>query len=151
MVISQLLSYSHVVDVRWWTPRSRRPDNFDRKAYAHCPLVHKVPLVIEWLGPSDKFDIVHFCNVIIAKLIQTLYPGGAIPRRRKFALHLFIARPPNSAGATELIDGKKSFDYWIRHILRMHRHSTSIFLECWKQSSKMIRGEQLISSNRKCI
>jgi histone-lysine N-methyltransferase SETMAR len=59
------------------------------------------------LGSGEKFNTTYFCDVIIAKLVQALYPRGTVPRRRKFSLHLDNARPHNSAEATEFIDGKK--------------------------------------------
>jgi hypothetical protein len=46
--------------------------------------------------------------VIIVKLVQVLSPGSAVPRERKFSFHLGNARPHNSIGATEFIDGEKS-------------------------------------------
>jgi hypothetical protein len=58
----------------------------------------KGPLVIEWLAPGDKFNRTYFCDVTIAKLVQALYPGGVVLRRRKFSLHLDNARLHNSAG-----------------------------------------------------
>jgi hypothetical protein len=38
--------------------------------------------VIKWLGPGDKFKANYFCDVIIVKLVQALYPGEAVPRQR---------------------------------------------------------------------
>jgi hypothetical protein len=35
----------------------------------------KCPLKVEWLGLDDKFDTTYFCDLIIAKLIEALYPG----------------------------------------------------------------------------
>jgi hypothetical protein len=100
-------------------PHSRRPGDRERKPYAYCPLVHKEPSVIEWLGPGDKLNTTYFDDVIIVKLVQALYPGGAGPRQRKFSLQLENALSLNSAGIIEVIDVKNSFNYPACHIRRM--------------------------------
>jgi hypothetical protein len=48
----------------------------------HMLIVHwsrKGLLMIKWLGRGDIFNTTYFCNVIIAKFVQTLYPGGSLP------------------------------------------------------------------------
>jgi hypothetical protein len=59
------------------------------------------------LRPGDRFNTTYFCDAIIAKLVQALYPGWAIARRRKILMHLDNARHYNFAEASEFIDGEK--------------------------------------------
>jgi hypothetical protein len=66
----------------------------------------EAPVVIEWLGPGDKFHTISFCDVMIAKLVQALCPGGAFPTRPNFSLQMDNARLHNSAGASEFTNGK---------------------------------------------
>jgi hypothetical protein len=93
----------------------------------------KVPLVVKWFGPGDKFDTTYFCDVTIAKLVQALYPGRAVPRRRKISLHLDNSRLHNSAGATKFIDGTNSSNCPSPHIRRM---STIRLLSFWNAERK---------------
>jgi hypothetical protein len=108
----------------WSVPDDQQPVHVDQAIASEKHIVTvfwsiKGPLVIESLGPGDTFSATSFCDVILAKLAQALYPGGAVPRRRKLSLNLDNASPPNSAGATEFIDAKCSSDYRTRHIRRM--------------------------------
>jgi hypothetical protein len=79
----------------------------------------KGPLVIEWLGPGDELTTTYFCNVIIAKLVQALYPGGTVPRRRNFSFAFGQHSPSQFCRTTEFIGGKHSSDYSIDYIRRM--------------------------------
>jgi hypothetical protein len=65
----------------------------------------KGPLVIESLRRGAKFQGACFRNIMIAKLVQALYPRGAVPNRRKFSLHLDNAHPRNYTGTTGFVEG----------------------------------------------
>jgi hypothetical protein len=73
-------------------------------------------LTIEGLGRGDRFKTAYFCDVMIAKLVQTSYPGGVVPGRKNFhwiwtvlALRFLQGRPNSSME-------NNSSDYATRHI-----------------------------------
>jgi hypothetical protein len=103
------LNYSHAH--MWSVSEDERPVRFDEMIASEKHMFTRLwsingLLVIEWLEPSDMFNITYFCDVIIAKHVQALYPGRVVPRQRKFSLHLDNVRPRNSTRATEFIDEK---------------------------------------------
>jgi hypothetical protein len=86
-------SYTHP----WSPPDDGRPVGVDNPIASEKHVLTvlwsiKGLLVIEWLGRGDVFNTAYFCDVAIAKLVETSYPGGAVPRRQKFSLNLDNAR-----------------------------------------------------------
>jgi hypothetical protein len=76
-------------------------------------------LVIEWLGPGDIFNKTCFCDVIIAKLVQALYPGGAVPGDEKIHCIWIMLAPTILQGQLNLSTRNNLSDYATHHIRRM--------------------------------
>jgi hypothetical protein len=107
----------------------------------------KGPLVIEWLGPGDQVNTTDFCDVIIPKSIQTLYPRGAFRGEEKIHGIWIMLALTILQGQLNLSTEKM---HPITPLVMFAGYSIirRLFFGMLKEKFKNVPQERLISSNR---
>jgi hypothetical protein len=79
------------------------------------------PMVEEWLPEHDTFNNTYFCEVIILRIINAVFPYQRRRREQRVYIHIDNARPHNS---------KRS----VHHIHQILNRVTFLFLALWKNA-----------------